>query len=259
MIKSSSMEKLPAIRDKVTKRPYFVDEKNKQQVPNMEYDEFWLAFYQLLRKKLNIQKPIENLSEENINPYFGYFGKRFHPTEYLPYFHVGLDISGKAKTQVRPILDGQLEYSGFHTINGNYVYLSHPEVVTEDGYKMHTIYMHLKTTKVSFSAYQKMLRQISFNSYPNIPISKDTILGEMGSSGNVEGLHVHLHLQVEFKKGDNESIMIDPAELLGFNPIKNLTAEIGSLDQFSELYKIEKDAIEKYQVKNYWEKVLNQK
>ncbi|MEZ4103386.1 MAG: hypothetical protein R3B55_02430 [Candidatus Paceibacterota bacterium] len=74
-------------------------------------------------------------------------------------------MSDKSKTPIKPILDGVLEYSGFGHVNGHYVFLSHPEIITEDGFKMYSLYMHLKQPLVKFNSYQKMLRQISFNHY----------------------------------------------------------------------------------------------
>ena len=57
---------------------------------------------------------------------------------------------------------GFLEYAGFGSINGNYVFLSHPEITTEDGFTMCSLYIHLKNYKVRFGAPKKMLRKISF-------------------------------------------------------------------------------------------------
>ncbi len=220
--------------------------KDKHLVPDEEYNEFWEAFYLTLRTHFNFSAPVSDFVQK-INPYFGNFGLRFHPVKLEPnYFHLGLDISDKSKTPIKPILDGVLEYSGFGHVNGNYVFLSHPEIVTEDGFKMYSIYMHLKSPSVKFNSYQKMLRQISFNHYPSIPIKKETEIGQMGSTGISEGLHVHLHLQIEFRNEKGQIIVVDPARVLGGDNSINLSVKIKNIDEF-ERFKIENEPdIKKY-------------
>ena len=211
--------------------------KDKHLIPNEEYNEFWDAFYTTLKSHFDFNDPVLNFKDK-VNPYFGNFGFRFHPIKIEPnYFHLGLDISDKAKTPVLPILDGMLEYSGFGHVNGHYVFLSHPEVVTEDGFKMYSIYMHLKHVGVKFSSYQKMLRQISFNHYPNIEIKKDKVLGGMGSTGISDGVHVHLHLQIEFRNEKGQIIVLDPARILGYENPGNLSAKIKTKEEFENFQK----------------------
>lgn len=240
------MKFLPAILERVKSRPGADAGKDKHLVPDEEYNEFWEAFYGALISNFDFTFPVLD-SREKINPYFGCFGFRFHPIKLEPdYFHLGLDISDKSKTPVTPILDGILEYSGFGLVNGNYVFLSHPKVVTEDGFKLYSIYMHLKNTVVKFSSYQKMLRQISFNHYPSIEIKKTDVLGGMGSSGISEGVHVHLHLQLEFRDERGRIIVIDPARVLGLQKSVNLSENIKSVEEFEKFKKENENDIKKY-------------
>ncbi|MEZ4114465.1 MAG: hypothetical protein R3B65_03470 [Candidatus Paceibacterota bacterium] len=37
----------------------------------------------------------------------------------------------------------------------------------------------------------------------------------MGSTGISEGIHVHLHLQIEFRNEKGQIIVVDPARVLG--------------------------------------------
>ena len=231
------MKYLPAIKEMAKPRPGTDSGKDKHLVPNEEYNEFWEAFYENLRTHFNFSLPVEN-SDKKINPYFGNFGFRFHPTILQPkYFHLGIDITDKAKTPVKPILDGFLEYSGFGLVNGNYVFLSHPEVLTEDGFKLHSIYMHLKSVNVKFSSYQKMLRQVSFNHYPNIEVKKEKSIGGMGSTGNSEGAHVHLHLQIELRDEKGNIVVLDPARVLGLDSQENESAGILTKEEFENFKK----------------------
>lgn len=240
--------KLPAIEDKTILRPG----GDKHHIPSPEYAEFWHAFYQFLLKNFNFDLPLKEIAGR-INPYFGNFGFRFQAINNTPrYFHLGLDISSRVKTGVHPIYDGLLEYAGFGHINGNYVFLSHPEIETEDGFVMHSLYIHLKNYEVGFNTYQKMLRRISLNKYPNILIKKGTRLGGVGSTGNISGIHAHLHLQVEFRNEKGKIIVIDPSSLLGIGHEDNLTKNITRIEEFQELLQRDLKEIKKLGIEKYW-------
>ncbi len=247
------MKYLPAILDMVKQRPGTDGGKDRHLVPNEEYNEFWEAFYETLRTHFNFHEPVFNFADK-INPYFGYFGFRFHPTKHEPkYFHLGIDITDKSKTPIKPILDGVLEYSGFGIVNGNYVFLSHPEIVTEDGFKLYSLYMHLKNAQVKFSSYQKMLRQVSFNHYPNIEVKKETVIGGMGSSGNSEGIHVHLHLQLEFRDEKGNIIVIDPSKVLGVHSKVNLSETLKNKEEFKIFLEEHKNDVKIYKLEKFIE------
>jgi|GEM_PF-582843 len=233
---------IPTLGDKiqslVTKLPY-VRTKEVRYVPNLEYAEFWEALYQLLQKHFNFSLPIRNIVESKINPYFGFFGYRFDPGTYAPRsFHTGIDIEGRRKMHVRSIANGILEYSGYGIINGNYVMISHPEIVSEDGYVLHSLYMHLRNVSIKFSSYQKMLREISLRTYPRIPIMGDQLIGTIGGTGesSYPKGYVHMHLQLEFRNKEGKSIFIDPARVLGFSMYENITSTIETKKSFADMY-----------------------
>jgi murein DD-endopeptidase MepM/ murein hydrolase activator NlpD len=248
------MISLPAISGKTQKRPgRHRKSKTEVSIPNEEtHSEFWKEFYGQLDASGLFHFPIEN-AEEKINPYFGYFGLEWHPVSYKPgYFNIGVDFSGDPKTPIKPIANGILEYSGYGIINGNYVVLSHPEVVTEDGYMLQSMYMHNRANVVSFSSYQKMLRQISLNSYPEIPVSAETIIAEMGDTGNAEGFLVHVHIQTILTHKKNPSVAIDPARVLGIKPKKNRTASIKTHKDFIQKYRKYKKNITEWGLEKFW-------
>jgi hypothetical protein len=92
--------------------------------------------------------------------------------------------------------------------------------------------MHLKSVNVKFSSYQKMLRQVSFNHYPNIEIKNEAVIGRMGSTGNSEGAHVHLHLQIELRDEKGNIIVLDPARVLRLPCQENESAGILTKEEF---------------------------
>lgn len=240
--------KLPAIADKAMPRPG----GGEHLVPNPEYAEFWSAFYAFFQKHFSLNEPFAHF-HDRVNPYFGNFGMRYQATSARAgYFHLGLDASARARTTIHSIASGLLEYSGFGHINGNYVFLSHPDIQTEDEFTLHSLYLHMRTLDVGFNSYQKMLRKMSFNKYPNIPIPVGTALGGAGSTGNIEGLHPHLHLQLEFRNEAGTIIVVDPAPLFGFAPLRNLTADISTPEAFKEFYKSHEVDIKKSGVAGYW-------
>ncbi|MBP9821620.1 MAG: M23 family metallopeptidase [Candidatus Pacebacteria bacterium] len=246
------MIKLPPIFEYVVPRP-LVDGKISQFVPSEEYSEFWEAFYATLSAKSTFQFPLPG-HERDINPLFGFFGPRYHPVVHKSdYFHAGIDITAPAKTPVLSVMPGVLEYAGFGIINGNYILISHPEIVTEDGFVFHSMYMHLRDMHVRFSSYQKMLREISLHTYPHLSIALDTKIGTVGSTGNTAGRHTHLHLQCEFRDKKGRSILIDPCALFGSVSETNRSAFVQNREDFQALLVRERNIIEKYKLGSYWE------
>ncbi|MFT7557964.1 MAG: hypothetical protein ACI83D_000640 [Planctomycetota bacterium] len=246
------METIPTIFDKAIPLPGGLQTKNKYFIPSPEYSEFWDNFYQHIHKHHTFQFPISEAGDA-VNPFFGYFGYRFHPLRHIPRsFHIGLDITCPSGSLVHPVADGVLEYSGYGMVNGNYVLLSHPNIVTEDGFTLHTIYMHMRNTCVGFTRYQKMLREISLHSYPVIAMADDTILGLAGDTGNPKGKHTHLYMQCELRDPKGRSVAIDPARVLGMLHQENLTQDTDSFDGLQELYREHKDIIIQYGIEQYF-------
>lgn len=202
---------LPALLDFSKVRPNRPQFEGSYLVPDFkEHPMFWKKIHHFLYA-LSAKAPLSGDFLEKINPFCGYFGNRIHPVTMEPqYYHLGIETEARAKQQIKPILNGVLEYSGYSPINGYYVLISHPHVQTEDGYILHTMYCHLKKPLIKFSSYQKMLREISLGSYPIVEIRKDTILGLVGSSGVTVGEKPKLYLQCDFRKFDHRPIVVDP-------------------------------------------------
>jgi murein DD-endopeptidase MepM/ murein hydrolase activator NlpD len=138
------------------------------------------------------------------------------------------------KQEVKPILKGILEYSGYGAVNGYYVLLSHPHIQTEDGYVLHTMYCHLKKPLVKFSSYQKMLREISLGSYPLVEISDETIIGYVGNSGLHPTEKNRLYLQCDFRKYDHKTIVIDPMKFYRRKDYVNSSADMICIEEFKK-------------------------
>ena len=202
---------LPSLKDFTKKRPRRPQYEDVSLVPDfLAYPDFWKEIKKILFA-LSVNSPLRGEILSRINKEYGFFGSRKHPvTGKEHYYHIGVEIDARARQQVKPILNGILEYSGFHINNGHYVLLSHPQIQTEDGYILHSMYCHLKKPLVKFSAYQKMLREISLGTHPKIEIDSNTVLGLVGSSGETIGDKPKLYLQIDFRKYGEQSIALDP-------------------------------------------------
>jgi hypothetical protein len=202
---------LPSLKDYTKKRPRRPQYEEPSLVPDfLAYPEYWKEIKKILFA-LSARSPLVGDILKRINTIAGFFGSRLHPVTLEPhYYHIGVEVDARAKQQVKPILNGILEYSGYGVLNGYYVLLSHPQIQTEDGYILHTMYCHLKKPLVKFNSYQKMLREISLGSYPLIDIDTDTVLGLVGSSGDTIGDKPKLYLQCDFRKYGETSIAVDP-------------------------------------------------
>lgn len=226
---------LPKIKDKIIFRPGDLSGGfDKCWVPKSEEEKFWNSIYLILKGRL--QFPLRQ-GKLNIDHYFGYFGYRFHPINLHPnYFHIGIDVMAGAGTNVYPVSQSVFEYSGFSELNGNYILLSHPEIKTEDGYTLHSMYIHLKSHNFRFNLFQKIIRELGGRKLTNIEIDPTTVIGEVGATGNIKGLVPHLHLQFEFRDSKRSVIAIDPMRAFGLGSSGNLTKSIQSLDEFKTFY-----------------------
>lgn len=202
---------LPPLIDKTKPRPSRPDFEETYLVPDCEsHTDFWNYVYGFIRE-LKLRSPVRRDIQKYINPLFGYFGFRVHPVTHMPrYFHVGTSLDLKSGRKIYPVLNGVLEYSGYGAVNGYYVLLSHPQIQTEDGYILHSMYCHLKKPLVKFNSYQKMLREISLRSYPIVPIETKQLLGVASTTGVSRDNHPGLYLQFSFRKFDKKPIVIDP-------------------------------------------------
>ena len=228
---------LPSLKDKTRPRPHRPQFEQNYLIPNTEqHKDFWKSVYQFLRY-MNFRSPVLRDIKRYINPQFGYFGFRVHPvTRESRYFHLGLSLDLKRDRNIYPLYPGILEYSGYGAVNGYYVLLSHPDIVTEDGYVFHTMYCHLKKPLVKFNSYQKMLREISLGSHPLIPIGIKTVLGTASTSGLSRSEYPGLYLQCSFRKFGETPIAIDPLRLYYVRAKKNPTANIIDPGIIAELF-----------------------
>lgn len=248
------MELLPKIKEAAYPRPSSGEGKSKHLVPNPEYKDFWRHFYGYIMERYRFNLPVEDALLK-VNPFFGYFGRRFHIDTLKPrYFQIGVDIADKPKTPIYPIRKGVLQYSGFGYVNGYYVMISHPDIRTEDGFVLYSLYMHMKETKVGFTSYQKMLREISLHTYPEIWVPEDKVIGHLGDTGISHEMYTHLHMQLEFRNSKGVMIAVDPLSFYGVTVSDNLTAEIKNHNELEGLFFEHKDLADRFGVTKYWER-----
>ena len=249
------MEPLPAIEEKIrrrpgngrkTKKPIYVPDERK-------YPKFWRKWYEALDASGVFALPFEG-AESAIDPFFGFYGKRWHPITKEPQsFHVGVDFTAESKTPVHAVATGVLEYSGFDIQNGNYVVLSHPELLIEDEGMLLSLYMHMRSNAVKFSSYQKMLREISLHTYPELAIKKESTVGVVGDSGNIEGFGSRLHMQIQIKTKTGKIVALDPARVLGILPQENLTQDIIDKSEFRQMRRDFADQINDWNIAWCWD------
>lgn len=230
------MIKLPSIENKVIKRPGHTNGLTKHYIPDTD-NAFWDDFYRLFNNNFKLSDPIHRFSDK-INPYFGYFGNRWHPINFQPaYFHIGVDVTEAPGSSINAVYKGNLEYSGYANVNGNYVIVKHPEVSTLDGYVFQSLYMHCDDLQVRFNTFQKVLREYVSKKLllANTFISHNQQIATVGITGNKLGVVPHLHLQFEFVK-NNTHIAVNPLKLYNRETHENLTAAIATQEEFRQFY-----------------------
>lgn len=133
----------------------------------------------------DLKKAMGNLVIWPVNgPLSSNFGYRSNPFTGVRSFHNGIDIVGPLNMQVKAAIDGKVAETGFSTVFGNYVILTHPE-------NYQTLYAHLNAIKVKQGQ----------------SISQGSTVGLLGSTGYSTGPHVHFSV---FKNGN----AMDPLKLL---------------------------------------------
>lgn len=105
-----------------------------------------------------------------------------------PGMHRGVDIAAAVGTPVRPLLDGRVRFAGAMSGYGLVIWIDH-------GPEMLSVYAHL--SEVAVEAGEE--------------VTKATVIGLTGQSGNVTGPHLHL----EVWRWGRE---VDPVPLLGGPP-----------------------------------------
>lgn len=229
---------LPAIGNNIVKRPGLKVPKT-HYIPDNKKSAFWDDFYTSVSKTMPFKAPVPDF-EKLVNPYFGRFGMRWHPVTGSPhYFHIGIDINAPEATPFNPIEKGLLDYSGYADINGNYIVIRHPHITTEDGFILHSLYMHCKAVTMKFSRFQKFLRRFVSTGIPlaNSAIAQNEIIGLIGNSGNKLKYIPHLHLQLEFiAMKSNIRVAVDPIRMYGYESSDNLSASLNNTDDFKLFY-----------------------
>lgn len=228
---------LPSLEQYSKPRPNRPKFEQDHLVPDFEkHPNFWENISRFLFA-LSAFSPTKDPDLNSVNPVYGYFGNRMHPVTKEPhYYHLGIEIQTKGKQKIYPIMKGVLEYSGYGAINGYYVLLSHPNIQTEDGYVLHTMYCHLKKPEIRFSSYQKMLREISLGSYPIIDVPVDTVLGQAGNSGvSITEGEPSCYIQCDFRKLDHKPIVVDPLWLFSQEKMRNLSENIKNEEELKKI------------------------
>ena len=228
---------LPALADKTRPRPNRPDFEQSYLIPDTDtYADLWDEVYQFLRA-VSFRSPVVRSVDRYVNRLFGFFGFRVHPvTKVARYFHVGLSLDLARGRKVYPIYPGVLEYAGYGAVNGYYILLSHPDIVTDDGYVLHSMYCHLKKPLVTFTSYQKMLREISLGSHPIISVPAGTLLGTAATSGLSRQHKPGLYFEVSFRKFGENPIAIDPYRLYHDVSPDNETKDLVDPDTIVELF-----------------------
>lgn len=223
---------LEQIEQHIKLRPGYSTKQGSHYIPDLDINKsFWDQFYKKLREEYFFFEPIPGF-QNMINPYFGYFGYRFHPIDLKPkYFHVGIDIETLEDTKISLVTDGNFEYSGYKAINGNYSMFSHPRVKTKDGFKLFTLYMHLNSSVFKFNLAQKFLRRFGLRSITTIRCNGGINIGLSGSTGRQFKTFPHLHFQMELRN-KTKIVLLDPMKVFGFECHENKSKSIRDMDEF---------------------------
>ncbi len=105
------------------------------------------------------------------------FGYRFHPIKKIKKFHSGVDLSCKRGTNIYAIADGKVIRSSNINGYGNYILIKHANGVV-------TAYAHLNRRNVR----------------KGDVLSKNDVIGTVGSTGFSTGPHLHFEIIKNSKK-----------------------------------------------------------
>lgn len=107
----------------------------------------------------------------DFDPYItSYFGYRIHPITKVRTLHAGVDYgTNEKKIPAYAIENGIVSRTGFYETLGNYVYVKYPRLGKTG------LYQHLDKISVK----------------NNQIVTKDTIIGYVGNTGEVTGIHLH--------------------------------------------------------------------
>lgn len=112
--------------------------------------------------------------------------------------HKGVDMRAPGGTPVYPLLEGIVERVGYSGAGGNVIFIQHPG-------NIRTYYAHLADVTV----------------HKGEKVSKNTVIGHVGNTGNATGTAPHIHFQV-WENGE----LMNPANYLSnFPKYSNLSDE----------------------------------
>ncbi len=128
-----------------------------------------------------VDDKIYDLPFKSVLPLSGYrvtsrFGYRIHPISGNTTFHYGADLAASSGTAVVSAGEGTISETGYGSINGNYIIVSHP-----GGFATH--YAHLLSIEVTEG------QQISCGQQ----------IGKVGSTGYSTGPHLHFEIRKDGK------------------------------------------------------------
>ena len=122
-----------------------------------------------------IIRSYQKVEKESEKPYFknitSGFGMRKHPVFGINHFHKGIDIALPEGSDIKPVLDGKVIYSGFDKGYGNNIVIEH-----KNGLK--TRYAH------------NMVNLVNVGDV----VDRDTIIGKVGKTGITTGPHLHFEV-----------------------------------------------------------------
>lgn len=130
-----------------------------------------------VKKKCKMIKPLEGIKSSG-------YGKR-KPTDIISENHLGIDLAKEEGSKIIAAISGKVIFSGYSNSFGNYLKIQNDDIVT--------IYGHCK------KLYKKQGEKVSIGEE----------IGEVGSTGNATGPHLHFEIRRQERS-------IDPELLLNF-------------------------------------------
>jgi murein DD-endopeptidase MepM/ murein hydrolase activator NlpD len=112
------------------------------------------------------------------------FGYRVHPISGVMRLHTGMDMAAPTGTPVRALADGIVESAGPSSGYGNLITIKHANGVE-------TYYGHLSKIEVQ----------------PGQQVSVGELIGQVGSTGNSTGPHLHLEVRLNGEPTDPEPFL----------------------------------------------------
>jgi len=161
-------------------------------------DKRWLQHYKNIENL--IQQPVQNLIDNDVDPLFGFFAYRVHPTTLQPkYFHTGIDIFRPKGEPVLATYEGSVK-TNKDEYGGNWIKITHP-IRTKDGYHIETRYLHLDS--------------FADGIVDGMQVQKGQPLGKLGGTGIMKGYFPHLHYEVVMINdvGPGKPLILDPSRV----------------------------------------------